>query len=327
MPFAKDSLSTNAMGGTELMKYTLSEMLEPTLLDKVQIFVSRVEEELDDTKYRILWLHDLPGDPSSDHLKNGGWQKFHKLVFVSNWQMQAYINYYGIPYSHCVVLLNAIKPFELKPKSHDKIKLAYWSTPHRGLEILVPVFEKLCEKHHNIELDVYSSFKLYGWDDRDKPYEGLFKRCQEHDKINYHGVLPNEELKIRLAETHILAYPSIWVETSCIVLMEAMYGKMQCVHPNLGALYETASNFTNMYQMHENKNEHARMFYSMLDFSIASYWTDSVQSRLDAQHVYANVFYTWNSRREQWNAFLDYVIQSSGSTKIEIPSPTISYRA
>jgi hypothetical protein len=41
-------------------------------------------------------------------------------------------------------------------KSKERIKLIYHTTPHRGLQILVPVFEKLCEWHDDIELDVFS---------------------------------------------------------------------------------------------------------------------------------------------------------------------------
>jgi hypothetical protein len=150
MVLAKDTLSQKALGGTELMKYGLLERLPSELLDNFQIFTSRVEEELDETKIRILWLHDLPGDPASDHLNNGGWNKFHRLVFVSNWQMQAFIQHYDIPWSKCMVFQNAIVPIDDHEKPTDKIRLAYWATPHRGLNILIPVFQKLCEKYDNI---------------------------------------------------------------------------------------------------------------------------------------------------------------------------------
>lgn len=309
MTFAHDSLAVNAKGGTELMKYGLGERLDQDLLKEFQIFVSRVEEEMDETKIRIYWLQDLPGDPASDHLKNGGWNKFHKLVFSSNWQMQAYINHYGIPWSKCVVLHNAIEPIPEHEKPNDgTIRLAYWSTPHRGLNILVPVFSKLCEKYDNIELDVYSSFKLYGWEQRDEQYEELFEQCRQHPKINYHGAIPNADLKKNLEKTHILAYPSIWTETSCITLMEAMSAGLLCVHSNLGALHETAANWTQMYQYHEDLNHHAGLFYSVLDGAIANYWDEGIQSRIASQRSYANVFYNWGVRKFQWQALMESLL-------------------
>ena len=303
--FGKDTLAKNAMGGTELMKFGLEKRLPIDLLSNFQIFVSRIEEQFDETKIRILWCHDLPNDPASLHLANGGWKNFHRIVFASNWQMQAYIQTYNIPWSHCVVMQNAIDPIEEHEKPNDgTIRLAYWSTPHRGLNILVPVFDKLCEKYDNIELDVYSSFKLYGWEQRDAEFQPLFDQCKKHPKINYHGTVPNEVLRENLKKTHILAYPSTWPETSCITLMEAMSGGLMCVHPNFAALYETAANWTHMYQWHEDPNHHASIFYSVLESSINGFWEEGVQSRLTSQAAYANVYYNWNIRAMQWESFL-----------------------
>ena len=304
MTFANDKIAVNAKGGTELMKFALADRMPAELMDNFQIFVSRVEDPMDETKLRIYWLQDLPGDPASEHLKNGGWNKFHKLVFSSNWQMQAYINYYQIPWAKCVVLQNAIEIIPEHEKPKDKIKLAYWSTPHRGLNILVPVFEKLCEKYDNIELDVYSSFNLYGWGERDQQFQTLFDQCKNHPKINYHGSIPNEDLKKALTETHILAYPSIWTETSCITLMEAMSAGLLCVHSNLGALSETAANWTMMYQYVEDQNDHAGIFYHVLENAIESYWEEGVQSRIASQQSYANIFYNWEVRKHMWESLL-----------------------
>lgn len=305
MVLAKDSLSTKAMGGTELMKYGLEQRLPADLLENFQIFASRVEEDIDPNRIRVLWLHDLPGDPASEHLKNGGWNKFHRLVFVSNWQMQAYIQHYNIPWSKCVVMQNAIVPIaeHEKPKG-ETIRLAYWATPHRGLNILIPVFDKLCEKYDNIELDVYSSFNLYGWGQQDEQFKPLFDACENHPKINYHGTVDNATLRENLTKTHIMAYPSIWPETSCICLMEAMSAGLLCVHPNFAALYETAANWTNMYQWNEDPNAHASHFYAALDASIESIFNEGIQSRLASQQSYANVFYNWHLRAFQWEQFL-----------------------
>ena len=46
-----------------------------------------------------------------------------------------------------------------------------------------------------------------------------------------------------LKEMHIYAFPSIWVETSCISAIEAMGAGCEIVTTNLGALYETCTPF------------------------------------------------------------------------------------
>jgi glycosyltransferase involved in cell wall biosynthesis len=307
MPISTDEVSKNAMGGTERMKFTLGEKINPEILDKFQIICSRVRE-IDQNLIPIYWLHDLPGDPESEHLKAGGYTKFEKLVFVSNWQMQSYINYYKIPWYKCVVLQNAIEPIPSIEKKYDKIKLIYHTTPHRGLGLLVPVFIKLAEKYDNIELDVFSSFKIYGWEQRDEPYQALFDLCKEHPKINYHGYQPNEVVRKSLQEAHIFAYPSTWMETSCIALLEAMSAKCLCVHSNYGALYETSANLTWMYQYLEDSRDHVVMLYNELERAINNIQNKNLINSLETNKSYVDVMYNWERRSQQWETFLTEIL-------------------
>lgn len=307
MPIATDELSKNAMGGTELMKYGLRDRLGEEFLDDFQIICSRVRE-LDESRIRVLWCHDLPEDPESKHLANGGWNKFHMIVFVSNWQAQRYIEKYNIPWSKTTVLLNAIDPMtEInKPDPNTKIRMIYHTTPHRGLNVLVPVFKKLKEKHPNIHLDVFSSFKIYGWEERDKQFEPLYEEIRNDPDMTYHGFKPREEMYEHLKNAHIYSYPSTWLETSCISLMEAMSAGCMCVHPNLGALYETAANWTMMYGWQEDIQAHASLFYSVLDGAVEIIKTDTnYDVKLKGQKSYADLFYSWDVRAAQWKAMLN----------------------
>lgn len=308
MPIATDEVSKNAMGGTERMKFTLAQKIKPEILDHFQIICSRVRD-IDSKLIPIYWLHDLPGDPESEHLHRGGYNRFEKLVFVSNWQMQSYIDYYKIPWYKCIVLQNAIDPIPSVEKNYDKIKLIYHTTPHRGLQILLPVFVKLAEKYDNIELDVFSSFKIYGWEQRDEPYKALFDLCKEHPKINYHGYKPNEEVRKALQEAHIFAYPSIWLETSCISLLEAMSAECLCVHPNYGALYETAGNLTWMYQYQEDQRDHMASMYFELDLAIQSIKDDHLISSLKTNKSFVDSVYNWPRRTNQWETFLTEILR------------------
>jgi UDP-glucose:(glucosyl)LPS alpha-1,2-glucosyltransferase len=328
MPFAKDKYSGNAMGGTEIMKVKLGQALPESLLDNFQIFVSRVHEELSDKHVRVLWLQDLAGDPESNHLANGGWAKFHKLVFSSYWQMRGFVEMYNIPWSKCIVIRNGIKPIDFETKDRSTIKLVYTPTPHRGLNILYPVFDKLSKEYDNIELDVYSSFKLYGWDERDKPFEKLFEDLKAHPKINYHGTVPNDQLRDELAKAHIFAYPSIWQETSCICLMEAMSAGLICVHSSLGALPETSANWSNMYPFNENMQDHANMFYSVLKGTIEDVKNmdeDSYMSKIRAAKAYTDVFHNWDFIKMQWESLLQSLVNEPRAIA-KTQGPMFEYR-
>ena len=188
---------SKSQGGTERMFERLKKELDPKLLDKFQIICSRVRE-LED-KDRVLWLHDLWNDPENNHLREEeSRKKFKKLVFVSNHQMHTFCMGLGVPYDNCHVMRNAIDPVPLKlinkPDPKKEIRLIYHTTPHRGLELLVPVFEFLCKEHKNIHLDVFSSFEIYGWKHRDKQYEQVFETCQKHPNITYHGFQPHDKV-------------------------------------------------------------------------------------------------------------------------------------
>ena len=303
----RNDLNKNARGGTELMQERLHSSIDPDLLSKFQIIPSRVRE-LEDDKKKILWLHDLPNDPESAHLSEAkSRERFDKIVCVSDWQMQLYNLISNVPYSDCIVIKNAIDPIPVKVKEYNgTINLIYHTTPHRGLEILVPVFEELCKLHDNIHLDVYSSFEIYGWKDRDVQYQELFDRCRAHEKISYHGSVSNEEIREALVRSHIFAYPSIWPETSCLAVIEAMSAKNIVVCPNYAALPETCSNFAMMYPYTENKNAHAVQFAHTLNNAIESIKNniDGLDPYLEFQKQFFDYFYSWSKRKLEWENLL-----------------------
>lgn len=307
-----DELSENAMGGTEMMKHGLYERLPDDIKDEVQIICSRVRN-VDTKRPSILWLHDMFNDPEAVHLKEqDSRDRFAKLVFVSNWQFNTYNMAMGVPYSESVVLRNAIDPIEKHEKPKDgPIRLIYHTTPHRGLELLVPAFEAVAAYHEDIHLDVYSSFEAYGWPQRDEPYQELFDRIRNHDKMTYHGYQPNDVVRKALKEAHIFAYPSIWQETSCIAAIEAMSAGCAIVCPNYGALPETTSNFAFMYQFHEDVNTHANVFAKSLDNVINIFKQDreNMSARMQFQKMYADNFYSWDQRVREWETLIRGTLQ------------------
>jgi glycosyltransferase involved in cell wall biosynthesis len=192
----------------------------------------------------------------------------------------------------------------LQSKSKDKITLVYHSTPHRGLDILVNVFEKLCEYYDNLELKVHSSFEVYGedWSGNQKQYEQseLYQRLEQHPKIQNIGFVSNQELKKSLASSHIFPYPCIWKETFCLSLLEAMSAGLLCVHSSLGALPELSSNWTMMYSFDENIKIHEERFYKKLKNAIEIVNQKEIQDYLKKQKDYTDYFYNWERRTQEW---------------------------
>jgi len=314
---SEDGTYKGAMGGTEMMDLALKERVDQKMLDQFNIIKSRVRK-VDEDKPNILWLHDLWNDPESQHLKDPEQRKrFSKLVFVSNWQLYSYHLALGVPYSESVVIQNAIEPIPFRGKDKDKIRLIYHTTPHRGLEILVPVFVKLAEHFGDqIELDVFSSFEAYGWKERDKPYEQLFEVCKKHPQINYHGYQPNAVIRKALEKAHIFAYPSVWQETSCIAAIEALSAGVKVVCPNFAALPETTGGFATMYQWHEDMNEHAHRFMHVLGQTIQTFIdadVDIINKEMQYQKAWADGLYDWDVRKHEWTGLLSAIADQKKS--------------
>lgn len=310
------------------MKRGLAQRLPEGLADDFQVICSRVRE-IDNDKIRIYWLHDLPQDPETNHLKDeNSRSRFHKLVFCGNWQYQQYQNFLGVPYDDkSIVLETAIDPFLNVEKEKDVVRLVYSSTPQRGLDILVPVFEELAKKHSNIHLDVFSSFAIYGWAEADQKFEPLYERIRQHPQMTYHGFAPNEVVRATLAKAHIHAYPSTWLECNSRSVIEAMSAGLMCVHPNYGGLADTTGGMTFMYQGDENKNVHAGKFYHALDHAISVVNNDDMQNYLKFVKMYADSRYNWNKIAAQWQDIMTNLksrYQTVDSRRV--PSPVFSYK-
>lgn len=305
--------SAGSSGGTELAARQLERRLPPELLGQFQIHPTRYQAP-DPSKIQILWCHIRPEGGEMAHLAGGGWQKFHRIVFVSNWQAQSYIQRFGIPWSRCAVIPNAIEPVAVHDDRFDPvlpdrpIRLIYTPAPDRGLVILNAVFNELCRQRSDVELDVFSSFSLYGgaWTKADDSFESLFAELRQNPRVRYHGAVPNPELRAALADAHIYAYPSIFGECGCLSLTEAMSAGLACVHPNYGGLYETAANWTIMYQWNEDMKDHAIIFLNKLLMAINALrdGDKKLLAKLAAQKAYADEHYNWESRTGQWVAFL-----------------------
>lgn len=251
-----NSLSINAKGGTEFIRDILLKSLTYYDTSKTAIHFSRPNKIYEDVK-NIFYAHDLPEDSSNDFVYNNI-EKFDAFVFVSEYQKFRYLTHNNqIPLHKCHVVYNTTGQYEtlklgrISKKMNDvknkDIRFIYHTTPHRGLEVLYHVFDELSKKYENIHLDVYSSFDIYGWGERDNQFSALFEMIKNHKNMTYSKNIPRETLKKILPKYDVFLYPCIWEETYCIALSEAIENGILCVHNNYGCLPETSFGNTIMY--------------------------------------------------------------------------------
>jgi len=162
----------------------------------------------------------------------------------------------------------------------------------------------LTERHKNIHLDVFSSFKIYGWDEMDKQFEPLYDEIREHPNMTYHGFVPNNELKEHLNKSHIFAYPSTWIETSCRAMLEAMSAGLVCVHPNYGALAETSGSLNIMYQGNSDKGKHANVFVNHLNAAIEFVKSNNHKDMINFNKTFVDSRYNIQRIKGMWELMM-----------------------
>ena len=185
--------------------------------------------------------------------------------------------------------------------------MCYFSTPHRGLEVLLNAWDFMrntLKEGLNAELNVYSSFQIYDRPHLDEQFRHIYKRARETEGVNYHGTVSNDAIREMLPNQHIMAYPSIYEETSCITLIESCSAGCLAVVPSLGAIPETGANFPWMYGFEQDVEKHAQVHGHILGRAIEHFWDEDIQNLLRIQKSYFDMFYNWGLRSGQWQQFL-----------------------
>jgi len=284
----------------------IAEQCDQGLLSQLQVFHNFGEP--DPHKKSVLVVHTLPDDPSVQHLKDHGWRKYTKLVFVSHWQQEQFYLFFGIPYSDGTVLYDGIEPIELHSKpdpSKDKLTLIYNLPPERGLDYLYVAFNQLCNEFDNLSLKVFCDF-----DAKDKSYKELRGLVNNHPNIIYSKRVSNDKIRNELQKAHIFAYPCVWQETSCISMIEALSAGCYCIHPALGALKETSLGITHMYSFQDERQKHIDSFYVELKRAILlhNHSFDYIKSNTETTKTIADYKYDWTAKKDQWNKLFEQML-------------------
>jgi glycosyltransferase involved in cell wall biosynthesis len=300
---------TPARGGTELLLDGLHKNTKIKDYENINLMISTPHlNNIRYAKQNLLWEHHNHMDNSLGPLQDPVFVKsVDSFVYVSNWQYEKYRYFHNVPTHNAYVIKNAIQPIEFKPKSKDgKVKLIYASTPFRGLDVLLESFKRL--NRDDVELDVYSSTIIYGTDfynNANDNFKHLFEQAESMKNVNYKGYGTNEEIRKAMQEAHILAYPSIFEETSCLVMIEAGAAGCDMVTTSLGALYETGSEYAKMIPMGSTKEDLVSRYTKALNEAIDNYWNVSNQEMLKEQSDFYNKFYSWEKRAKEWNELFE----------------------
>jgi len=242
------------------------------------------------------------------------------IIYISEWQKINYIKYFdigNIP-SYCIGhgitpefcnMFSSINDFK---KLKEKSLGIYSSTPFRGLDKLYLSSNYINEE---IVIDIYSSMKIYNQDFEDKKYYELYKKISESKKFKYFGSVNKKELSKAYSNKSFLLYPSIFEETFCITLLDALAAGLEPIITNIGALPETSNGFGKLLNITDN---FAKEYAGIIDESIKNKklnfekWCEKQYKQI----LFINEKYTWTKRAQDWIKTVKKLDQKNNLTMI-----------
>ena len=308
----------NPKGGTELQLGFLHQYVDKNLLDQVQICTSVPGKvPIDPNKLNILWQKNSYDQPNLyPWFKNkANHHKYDWYVFNSHWNYEKFRMMFGIPTEKCVVIKNGVEKIKQSPhyEKGKPIKIIHQNTPWRGLSVLLGAMQLI--KNPLITLDVYSSCEVYGkdfYEQNDYNYKALYDQAESLPNVNYIGYKPNEYIREHLQNYNMYVYPSIFEETSCISLLEAMSAGLYSIVTDYGALFETGAEFPMYIPYDSNYKALAEKFAYGIAAAAETLHEPQIHSHLTTQSNYTQIYYSWPKQASAWTTFLKGALNAKG---------------
>jgi glycosyltransferase involved in cell wall biosynthesis len=318
-PLLEAVLNPDGTGGTEIMGRAWQDYVLPVASDLADWHwcVIPGDNQLSPDSSNIVWLHPHHMEEGIERLLDKEFQKhFKAYVFVSNWQYERFAERIQLPMEKCYVLKNATQPFEPHKKPEGKLQLMFHPNPIRGLDILLESIKLIPEE--DFELHIYHELDP---DERKKQYQQGLQTYeyahinpQEEQFLRYclnlanndkrvvrHTRTNNSKIREQLMNTHIFAYPTYFMETSCICMIEALAAGCSVLSSNLAALPETGLGFARHYGFIPDREKHIQRFTGELKRTITEYREGKFDNTLQVE--ICNKYYSWETRVQDWVQF------------------------
>lgn len=253
----------------------------------------------------VFWVQHSYDQPGVSFLKNSEVIKnLSGIIFVSNWQELSFINYFKLSNIKTFVIGNGITPnfknqfsnlqdFKIKKREARGV---YASAPFRGLEVL---YESSYHVNGKIIIDIFSSMKTYSLEDNEK-FQILFDKIKENNKFNYWGSVNKKILAENFSFASFLTYPSIFSETFCISLLDALATGIEPITTDLAALKETSLGYGRFLSL-DNSNfilDYANLINETIRNKDKNF--DEWCNKQYNQMIHVNLNHSWTKKAEKW---------------------------
>jgi glycosyltransferase involved in cell wall biosynthesis/Tfp pilus assembly protein PilF len=196
---------------------------------------------------QIFWTGDAFDQPFVEHLADRRARAEIDLYMLQSvWQVETFRAHHHLPAAQVVQTTLGTAASTLGPPGSPSVpaararRLAYASTPFRGLDVLLDLFPRIRAACPDATLEIFSSMQVYGVTEAEdrQQFKAVYRKARQPG-VTLVGSLPQLELAARLAQARVLAYPNHYAETFCIAAAEAQAAGCVVVTSARGALPET----------------------------------------------------------------------------------------
>jgi len=296
----------------------------PALLNAADVVVAsnetlgrKLRDNFRVTTPLVLWIGHAHDQPAIAGLESAREKKvWAGFAFVSRWQLEQFVDAFWVPSEKSRVMRNGISPaFANLPPPEPWFRrpeppvLVYTSQPYRGLEVLLDAFPRIRAAIPGVRLKVFSGFAVVNQSRDDDPYTDLYQRCRTTEGVEYTGPISQIALSEELSHAAALAYPSIFMETSCIAALEAMAAGLLVLTTRTAALPETTAGFA---RLTEYRSDHARLAHEFADMTVEALENEhrnpeAAMERRAAQIAYVRAQHTWPVLALEWQRWLSEI--------------------
>ena len=188
-----------------------------------------------------IWLSNQQIDCKVDQVD--------KFLCLSDWHRDFVHAHHGIPKEKIALTCNGIdfKRFD-QPVVRQGYRLIYSSSPDRGLDTLLYLFDFLKKELPKLELHIYYGFNNWkkaiqmrnNADELKKMNE--LKAAMNKPGVFNHGRIGQKELAAEFLKSDLWAYPTDFEETFCITAIECQAAGIPILSSNYAGLRTTVSN-------------------------------------------------------------------------------------
>ncbi len=268
----------------------------------------------------INWQHKAVGSngaaPFAEPAERAAWTT---TVFVSTYQRDSFSSKWGMSGE---VIGNAINPIlaravRTKPtfveRGDDPI-LFYASAPGRGLDFLLMSFPTIRKALPNARLKIFSDQAMYQISPERDEFSVYYEVARNLPGIEYVGGVSQSKLAEEMLAADVWAYPTTFIETSCIVMMEGGAAGCMLVGSDVGALRETSGRFGRLTPLNNSRSGWSGAFARAVVQEVHSARQDPTiyGSLIDQQMTWFRSTCDWDRRAEQWATLLEGLSRNSG---------------